>query len=856
MMISGCVGFGRDDRGSIMPMTAVAIAVICGFTGLAIDLGMMAIAKNQCQNAADAAALTAARTLTGGSNPNTSGAVANGTSAVTQAQIIGGSFQSGDVSITNGSFYYNMNDQTFHWTTTNPTTYNLSQATVTHAPNTAFSKIFGYQTFNLAANATAAHRPRDVSIVLDYSGSMNNESDFWNCETYLGNMINTPNSGDATVPQFGHYSDTTAANLIQTSTDPRVGMCNITQSVLGVPPLVNDYYQMNRGQPTVYAFSPQPSASNITQYMTTPLGDNYYVKSSGGYAQTVQDITNDSGVNFGNPILNKKGQPTGSYYGYQAANQAINNASSGYAFNGYTIGPGYWGATFFMWPPDPNNDWRSLYFLNSDGSAITQPDNTMFWNSSGQWNSPTQGNYQVNYKAILSWIKTINSAATAQNGNPIFPKQLRAGLITYYTAIPGDVPSSAYTYSNANSQISNADQRFWKEYIDFALGIWKSPFGSTITPGSPACSYGPDYQWGTVQISAPPTNGSYMNPTDNPLRPRNRFWFGPITMIQYIADTGLNPGTVHDISMYPAKLGISGALQDIQINHPNDMVSMILFSRPQYNNDPPNIGMFNYAQANLGTDYQSMINGLWYPPNSGPGNNNGSDVRPWDSNGVQTPRAYGDFCANTATQYGFLLAYNQFSSSSVVRSQNVGGLGRIGSQRMIMFETDGMANQDSIPPLWFTNNGPNQSYYNILPGQTLNGAGFSMNDLVNSVIPICNNADGTPGNPPTPSGYTDLGHPGYSTPSKPVTIQTVAFGVVFEPTANTSIQQYSVQIVQTIAQVGGTIFPSSSTDPTNGFKWCIGTLAQRQAKLQQAFSTFMDDGITVTLMNPNAYANP
>ena len=35
------------------------------------------------------------------------------------------------------------------------------------------------------------------------------------------------------------------------------------------------------------------------------------------------------------------------------------------AFNGYTQGPGYWGKTFFIWPPDPTNDWRKKYFTFS-----------------------------------------------------------------------------------------------------------------------------------------------------------------------------------------------------------------------------------------------------------------------------------------------------------------------------------------------------------------------------------------------------------------------------------------------------------------------------------------------------------
>lgn len=82
-----------------------------------------------------------------------------------------------------------------------------------------------------------------------------------------------------------------------------------------------------------------------------------------------------------------------------------------------------------------------------------------------------------------------------------FPTQLRAGRILYYAAIPDDIQASAYNHSNLNSQITDPDQRFWKEYIDFAIGVWRDPFGNIQQPGSPACSYGPDFSWGTLQIS-------------------------------------------------------------------------------------------------------------------------------------------------------------------------------------------------------------------------------------------------------------------------------------------------------------------------------------------------------------------
>ena len=90
-----------------------------------------------------------------------------------------------------------------------------------------------------------------------------------------------------------------------------------------------------------------------------------------------------------------------------------------------------------------------------------------------------------------------------------------------------------------------------------------------------------------------------------------------MTMVQYMSDTGLLPGTAHDISMYPMKIGIGEALQDIQNNHPNDLVAMILFSRPLYTGGAGGTGAFNLAQYSLSNNMAPMINSLWVPPNSG-----------------------------------------------------------------------------------------------------------------------------------------------------------------------------------------------------------------------------------------------
>jgi Flp pilus assembly protein TadG len=798
-------------RGAILPLTAISIIGLCGFLALSIDLGMLAVARAQVQDAADAAAVCGARSLIGSQTNYVANSTASAIAQATRNTILGTNINPAEVSVLQGNYHYNYTTQKFspEFPPGVNENYNLTQVTITHTYNTTFAKVIGVPTMTVTGKSTAAHRPRDVAMVLDYSGSMNNESDLWNCESYLGSYLNTPNNPDPIFPQWGPYAPSFSplATLQCTSNSNLVGLCNVTAAVDGIPALVTNLFQNNRGQPAQAAFS--PASSTVTN--TAPAGDQYLnKKNTSTTALTWSQIT---------------GSQNTAFTGYAA--------QQGNVFYGYQEGPGYWGKTFFMWPPDPNaaNDWRKKFFFLSNGTTPCN-NNLMLWSSGGLWNNPS-GNYVINYKAILNWI--VNTGT-----NP-FPSQLRAGNVLYYSAIPTDVPASAYNWSNLNSQITNQDQRFWKEYIDFTIGVWQDPTGNIQTPGNPSCSYGGDFTAGSstggqfVSISGPDAlyaGQTWIGPNDNPKRPRHRLWFGPATMIQYMLDTGLLPGTAQDISMIAAKLGIQGALQDIQNNHPNDLVSLIMFSRPQFSGDPANMGQFSQPQVSLTANYSDLINALWYPPNSGT-----NDVRPWDANGMQTPRAHGDYDSNTASSYGLMLAYNQFSSSATLQAAGIGGWGRKGAEKLVVFETDGMANVAST--VGTVNNGSYNSYYNTPPLATISASGNNADtDAINvaTVLTSLNNTN----NP----------IPGFSTTTDKVTIQCIVFGAIFEPDASGPDQADAVSLMQSISTLGNTVFPSSSTDPVNGYKWCIGTLAQRQAKLQTAFTTVMDDEISIILV-PN-----
>ena len=857
-------------RGSIMPVVALLMVALCGFTALAVEVATIATVKVECQNAADSAALAGARTLDGSATPKTSQAQSNALAAAGGNSAIGLNssgkvamvpFTSSEIAVTCGTYHYNSTSQAFvpAYTLAQGENYNLVKVTAQRAVKNTFFAVDGgannaASNPTIVATAVAAHRPRDIAVVLDFSGSMNNESDLWNCESYLGSYQNQSNNPDTVVPAFGHYSSASAA-IVSTLTSPG-GSCNITQANAGMPAQVNYYFQTSSSvNPGTLAFTAAPAA-----YGTHPLGDvPVYVNNtgSGNFAATPNDlfgttsttsIAKNSAADYfenGTSSSGSQGSSNDPAAGYDRlytlkaptapSGQDQNNAKG---FSMFTVGPAYWGKTFFQWPPDPRSsqDWRQLYFTDPSNKAVVN--NTDLWDSSSKaWNPPydTSVNYHVNYKAILNWIKNVGP-------NP-FPPMLQAGRILYYSQIPADVPAAAYDHSKLNSAITDPDQRFWKEYIDYCLGVWRDPYGTVQAPNSPTCSYGPDYNWGTVQISARPTgsapNGSklaYMNYKDNPPRPRHRMWFGPMTMIQFISDTGLSPGTARDVSTYSAKLGITSVLQDIQVNHPNDLVSLIIYDRPQYSGDPT-IGQFNQAFYNLNRNYAGMINDIWYPPNSST-----ADVRPWDANFNQTPHSDFDFTSNTATQHGLMLAYNQFSGASAVSAQSAGGLGRSGAKRLVILETDGMANVGE--GVSFTNAGAVNSYYNILPNQTISSANYNQNTLLQVVQAICNTGTGAAG---TPNGVvSNPGLPGFATSNKPVIVQCIAFGIVFQ--ISTSTQTSAVQLLQSISTIGGSTFPSSATDPVNGYKWCIGDLNTRVQKLQQAFANVLDDGNSVSLI--------
>src|SRR5262245_33046552 len=104
---------GRKQRrsGAMLVLVALCVVLLIGFCALAIDLGLVAVARSQCQNAADAAAMAGARTLNGDSanNNNYDNAGPNAVAAATANYVMNALITSSQVTVTMGSYSYDTN---------------------------------------------------------------------------------------------------------------------------------------------------------------------------------------------------------------------------------------------------------------------------------------------------------------------------------------------------------------------------------------------------------------------------------------------------------------------------------------------------------------------------------------------------------------------------------------------------------------------------------------------------------------------------------------------------------------------------------------------------------------------------
>ena len=667
--------------GAIIPLMAILLVGLIGVAALAVDIGALTIAKNQAQSVADAAAFAGARTLNGKADNNIAQVPYAINSTVSKMLVLDQAPSQVEYDL--GTYSYDPNIRNFKTNLGSGSkkdgeSYSAVQVTVKNNPSAAFAKIFNISSFAVNAKATAAYRPRDIAMVLDFSDSLRSQS-------FAGGGNVSPDdrrsqNANPDYPNFGCWELQSAFMLNKAGVKPS----NITQEVDGNPPLVNDFFfHDGNGNPQLAFKNFFGMSYSKVNYLNGDYGDIWPRKfNQNERANTAQQVVQGDSVNVNNAFNNVAFRT----YGYDGTKNGVRFGGFQDQFKGYTIAPGYYGKTFYIWPPDPRTgkDWRRLYFQVADNSLL-------FYSDGNKKPAVENGvrNYTPDYGQILAWIKNTGP-------NP-FPPNLKAGRIIYYNSIPNYIPS--------DRQLT-LDELFWKEYIDYVLGNKIYPLFGHFGPdnilrtngfkGNRETMYGwPQDAWGTVKITprsllSGTASDGYMNYSDNPLHPRLHFWFGPLTMITFLSDYFLGrnwlPGTCHETPTWQLKQCVKAVLDDIEENHPNDQMTLIFFS---------SLDRYSIPKTKLSRNFEYMRNSLFYPTrviDSNTGLLLNTYIRPYEPH-PQYPQQLIDITETmrcdipnaqgfTCVDMGLKVAFNQLSSET-------GYYGRKGAGKILFLESDG-----------------------------------------------------------------------------------------------------------------------------------------------------------------------
>jgi hypothetical protein len=234
-----------------------------------------------------------------------------------------------------------------------------------------------------------------------------------------------------------------------------------------------------------------------------------------------------------------------------------------------------------------------------------------------------------------------------------------------------------------------------------------------------------------------------------------------------------------------------------------------------------------------------MLESLWYPPSTI--GNSAARIRPYDSDNMEVPRSMGATCYSM----GLMLAYNQFSMNTALRTYNAGaasgdagGNGRRGAQKIIIFETDGAPN--TLASATLVNSGAYQNYYSIRYNSSNPAAseyptgvsqlGDNNSTVTTQVYNLCSQL-----------AANDTASPaGYSTPTKKLQIHCIGFGPMFDPSdSGTAARIATLNQMQTVGNV---------SDGMPSYKLAYGTESEIVNKLQEAFTNILQSGIQVSLI--------
>ncbi|MBW3541966.1 MAG: VWA domain-containing protein [Planctomycetes bacterium] len=187
-------GAGDARRGAVIVMAAALMILILAFVAFSVDVGYIAMTKAQLQNAVDAAALAGAQEL----NPyepqgKVAARVRQAASDVAERHRAGNeprvsvAGHAGKVELgrrtydpDRGQFRYEWGAEPFNIvrvTASRTAGRRKGQAVADNRLPLLFAPVIGHDKASIEVSAVATFQPRDIMLVLDYSASMNDDSE-------------------------------------------------------------------------------------------------------------------------------------------------------------------------------------------------------------------------------------------------------------------------------------------------------------------------------------------------------------------------------------------------------------------------------------------------------------------------------------------------------------------------------------------------------------------------------------------------------------------------------------------------------------------------------------------------------
>lgn len=187
-------------RGNVLVASAAFLVFVLVFAAFTIDVGSIAVAKCQLQNAVDAATLAGAMELESNADQATVATkVKDAVMEIAALNKVGnqpGLILDRDVDIELGRQDWNSATQSFVFNfNANATPYNIVRVTgrltqINTANGTVdrrlplfFAPVFGSDKTTMETGSVATYQPRELMMVLDYSASMNDDTELLNIPT-------------------------------------------------------------------------------------------------------------------------------------------------------------------------------------------------------------------------------------------------------------------------------------------------------------------------------------------------------------------------------------------------------------------------------------------------------------------------------------------------------------------------------------------------------------------------------------------------------------------------------------------------------------------------------------------------